>query len=63
MYAGGYDAVGDRIEFPGNPVAGWTNEGCCHRSPGGVGDVVKGGNLRESTGLWLWIIGGVDLEG
>jgi hypothetical protein len=59
MYAGGYDAVGDRIELPGNPVGGWTN--CCHRSPGGVGDVVKGGNLRESAGLW--IVGGVDLEG
>jgi len=60
MYAGGYDAVGDRIEFPGNPVAGWTNEDCCHRSSGGV-DVVKGGNLRESGGLW--IIGCGDLEG
>ena len=61
MYAGGYDAVGDRIEFPGNPFAGWTNEGCCHRSPKGGGDVAKGGNLRESAGLC--IIGGVDLEG
>ena len=60
MYAGGYDAVGDRIEFPGNPVAGWTNAACCHRS-GGAGDVVKGGNLRESAGLC--ITGGVDLEG
>lgn len=61
MYAGGYDAVGDRIEFPGNPVAGWTKEDCCHRSTGGVGDVDKGGNRRESGGLC--IIGGVDLEG
>jgi hypothetical protein len=60
MYAAGYDAVGDRIEFPGNPVVE-TNEGCCHRSPGGVEDVVKGGNLRESA--WLWMIDGVNLEG
>ena len=61
MYAGGYDAVGDRIEFPVNAIAGWAKEDCCHRSIGGVGDVVKGGNLREFAGLCT--IGGVDLEG
>ena len=54
MYASRYDAVqvGDWIEFP-----------LCHRSPERVEEVVKGGNLRESVGLCIIRVGGVNLEG
>ena len=53
MYAGGYDVVGQRIEFP-NPIA--------IVLLGEFGDVVKDGNLCESGGLCIIRVGGVDLE-